>query len=144
MGIKTDEEIRKEVNELFGQHPILQDLLREAKIQAAGKKQETGDSKKEDVLDIFECSLNEFYIVLTLIEGHMDRLFDEMSCIAGLVGKFSGSLSESGVDIEEMERQVGVIKTLINAVVGRVNLLCENGVGDLDSQMDIIRIKRSY
>jgi len=40
MGIKTDEEIRKEVNELFGQHPILQDLLREAKIQAAGKKQE--------------------------------------------------------------------------------------------------------
>lgn len=78
MGIKTDEEIRKEVNELFGQHPILQDLLREAKIQAAGKKQETGDSKKEDVLDIFECSLNEFYIVLSLIEGHMDRLFDEL------------------------------------------------------------------
>ena len=61
-----------------------------------------------------------------------------------MVGKFSGSLSESGVDIEEMERQVGVIKTLINAVVGRVNLLCENGVRDLDSQMDIIRIKRSY
>lgn len=144
MGIKTDEEIRKEVNELFGQHPILQDLLKEAKIQAAGKKQETGDSKKEDMLDIFECNLNEFYIVLTLIEGRMDRLFDELGCIAGLVGKFSCSLSESGVDIEEMERQVGVIKTLINAVVGRVNLLCENGIKDLDSQMDIIKMKRSY
>lgn len=144
MGIKTDEEIRKEVNELFGQHPILQDLLREAKEQAAGKKQETGDSKKENELDIFECSLNEFYIVLSLIEGHMDRLFDEMSCIAGLVGKFSSDLHRSEVDVEELERQVGVIKTLINGVVGRVNILCENGIKDLNSQLDIIRIKRSY
>ncbi len=144
MGIKTDEEIRKEVNELFGQHPILQDLLREAKIQAAGKKQETGDSKKEDMLDIFECNLNEFYIVLSLVEGHMDRLFDEMGCIAGLVGKFSSELHKSGIETGELERQVGVIKTLINAVVGRVNLLCENGIKDMDSQMDIIKIKRSY
>lgn len=144
MGIKTDEEIRREVNELFGQHPILQDLLREAREQAAGKKQETGDSKKEDMLDIFECNLNEFYIVLTLIEGHMDRLFGEMGCIAGLVGKFSSDLHRSEVDVEELERQVGVIKTLINAVIGRVNLLCENGIKDLDSQMDIVKMKRSY
>lgn len=144
MGVKTDEEIRREVNELFGQHPILQDLLREAKVQAAGKKQETGDSKKEDVLDIFECSLNEFYIVLSLIEEHMDRLFDELGCITGLVGKFSSDLHRSEVDVEELERQVGVIKTLINGVVGRVNILCENGIKDLNSQLDIIRIKRSY
>ena len=144
MGIKTDEKIRREVNELFGQHPILQDLLREAKEQAAGKKQETGDSKKEDMLDIFECSLNEFYIVLSLIEEHMDRLFDELGCIAGLVGKFSGSLSESGVDIEEMERQVGIVNAMLHALAGRTGILCENVIKDLNSQLDIIRIKRSY
>lgn len=136
MAIKPDEEIRKEVSELFSQNPILQDLLREAKVQASGKT--------EDTLEAFEDSLNEWCMVLTLVEGRMDRLFAELDSITGLVDKFSSSLSESKVDIEEMERQVEVVGAMLHALVNRVDILCENEIKDMNSQLDIIRVKRSY
>lgn len=136
MAIKPDEEIRKEVSELFGQNQIFQDLLREAKTKAAGKT--------EDSLEAFEDSLNEWCMVLTLVEGRMDRLFGELGCITGLVDKFSSSLSDSKVDIEEMERQVEVVGAMLRSLTNRVDILCENEIKDMNSQLDIIRVKRSY
>lgn len=136
MAIKSDDEIRKEVSELFGQNQIFQNLLKEIKAKAAGKT--------EDTLEAFEDSLNELCIVLTLIEGRMNRLFTELDSITGLVGKFSGSLSESGVDIEELERQVDIVSAMLHALANRVDILCENGARDLNSQLDIVRVKRSY
>lgn len=136
MAIKPDEEIRKEVSELFGQNQIFQDLLKEVKAKAAGKT--------EDSLEAFEDSLNELCMVLTLVEGRMDRLFAELDSITGLVDKFSSSLSESKVDIEEMERQVEVVSAMLHALANRVDILCENGARDLNSQLDIVRVKRSY
>ena len=138
MAIKADDEIRKEVNELFGQNQIFQDLLKEIKTKA------TATGKTEDSFEALENSLNELCMVLTLVEGRMDRLFAELDSITGLVGKFSRSLPASKVDIEEMERQVDIVSAMLRALANRVDILCENGARDLNSQLDIVKIKRSY
>ena len=138
MAIKADDEIRKEVNELFGQNQIFQDLLKEIKTKA------TATGKTEDSFEALENSLNELCMVLALVEGCMDRLFAELDSITGLVGKFSRSLSASKVDIEEMERQVDIVSAMLRALANRVDILCENGARDLNSQLDIVKIKRSY
>lgn len=141
MAIKPDEEIRKEVSELFSQNPILQDLLREAKVQAAGK---TEDLEMEDELDALASSLDEWYLVLAITEKHMGRLFGELGCITDLISKFSRELYGSGVETKELEHQVGVISALLHTLVSRVNILCEDEIKDMNSQLDIVRVKRSY
>lgn len=83
MAIKTDEEIRKEVKELYSEHQILQDLLKEAKAQMAEKKEAAGDFKKENT-DNASGSWNseEGHKAFVIIEKHMDRLFGELRCIS--------------------------------------------------------------
>lgn len=145
MAIKTDEEIRKEVKELYSLNPILQDLLKEAKAQMAEKEEAVDDFKKENTDNGSDSwDSEEWHKAFVIIEKHMDRLFGELRCITAEVERFSSALPKSGAETEELERQVEVISALTRALADRVDIMCENGIKDMDSQLDIIRIKRIY
>lgn len=92
--------------------------------------------------DIFESSLNEWYTALVVIENHMDRLFAELRCITEAVSIFSSKLQKSGVDEDELERQVGIVSAFTRTLSNRVNIMCENGIRDMNSQLDVIKIRR--
>lgn len=153
MKVKSDEEIREEIRELFSQLPALQDLLKEMKVHKAEKSDGT---KRENIASmssdfdtdeaishvIYESSLEEWDNPLVVIEKHTNKLYSEFRYITDTVNKFSSELLKSGVEIDELERQVRVVSALIRALANRINIMCENGINDMNSQLDIIRIKK--
>lgn len=93
---------------------------------------------------ILEKSRDEWYYSLNIIKIHMDRLFKNLRIINAEIESFSSKMSKSKVGTEELERQVGAISALVRVLSNRVDIMCENGIRDMNSQLDIIRIKRNY
>lgn len=93
---------------------------------------------------ILEKSRDEWYASLDIIKIHMDRLFENLRIITAEIESFSSKLPKSKIETDELERQVGAISTLVRVLSNRVDIMCENGIRDMNSQLDIIRIKRNY
>lgn len=93
---------------------------------------------------ILEKSRDEWYASLDIIKIHMDRLFENLRIINAEIESFSSKMSKSKVGTEELERQVGAISALIRTLSNRVDIMCENGIRDMNSQLHIIRIRKCY
>lgn len=71
----------------------------------------------------------------------IEKIFRDFKRVSGTVGNFSLNMLSSAEGVDELERQAGIMRSLLSAFSARVTILCENEIRGIDSQMDIVRLK---
>ncbi|MDE7476476.1 MAG: hypothetical protein K2M91_00760 [Lachnospiraceae bacterium] len=87
-------------------------------------------------------SLN-WEIVFSGMLSDIVQVFDAYHHVNETVERFTFSMIASN-DPEDLERQVQILSDLLRKLSARVNILCENNIRSIESQLEIVKVKSGY
>ena len=104
----------------------------------------SGNDSDASQADMGDDSLSlNWEIVFTGMLSDIVQVFDAYHHVNETVESFTFSMI-SGRDSEELERQTQILSSLLRKLSARVNILCENNIRSIESQLEIVKVKSGY
>ena len=104
----------------------------------------SGNDSDASQADMGDDSLSlNWEIVFTGMLSDIVQVFDAYHHVNETVESFTFSMI-SGRDPEELERQTQILCSLLRKLSARVNILCENNIRSIESQLEIVKVKSGY